>query len=136
MPKDENDTSVRSTVISVYNTFSSIEDEFRDRLVRKIQKKEGTEFNALEDAQELADMTKARNDAFSLLIDATTMSLLTARPVGMNADVADTWKFTCVERTKLIDEIGPDRGGSPKREDFEKVSGMIRSILLKHPKCS
>jgi len=135
-PKDDNEASVRSTYIASYNVFSSVVDGMRDRLVKKVKSQADVTKPDLEDAQELADMTKARNDAISLLIDATGASLLTARTTGANPNSADTWKLTCKERKTLIDELEPYRIEKQDQDDFEKIARMIRTLLVQRQKCS
>jgi hypothetical protein len=135
-PKDDNEASVRSTYIASYNILSSVAEGMKDRLVKKIKSQADETKPDIQDAQEFADLMKARNDAISMIVDATNLSLMMARTTGSNSNVVDTWKLSCKERKVLIDELEPYQIEKANRDAFEKIARMIRTLLVQKQKCS
>lgn len=126
---------VRSSSIFAYNVMTNVAEGLRLHTKRRLASF-GDPSLDVDDAENLAEMTEARNAAIAMLMDAVTTSLMTSRKVGANSGLVDTWKFSDSERLQLLKQLAFSRGVSDSSNDYTKIARFIESAIRKRTKCS
>lgn len=132
---DENRRIVRRTLITVYNRMALGTWQIKTELEKSAERPTASPHDdQVKFAKNLASILDDRKDAGTDLVNAITMSAMTAvytgDPHATKTDIADV---TCGERQALLDKLHPLATASAV-DEFTRAAALLEEFFQKH-KC-
>ena len=133
-PASEDEKTAKEGVVIAFAELAEMTDKLKERTKRKFAALEtGTSQSQVEGADELASLEHQRDGAYSYLLDATALALLTVKTTSPRSQTVDAVKLSCTEKTNLLlqaAKVAADRNGK-----FTAYVNLIADDLRRPNKC-